>query len=79
MEPNKTAADLKVGDVVQFAPGDSLARITEIGDNSDAYGHTGLYIFAEFIDDDGEPVCDTAFVREKYHVVVDGQCFGRRA
>jgi hypothetical protein len=73
------AADLKVGDVVLFAPDDLPARITEIGDNSDAYGHSGLYIFAEFIDENGETVCDTAFVREKHHAVIDGRCFGRRA
>lgn len=71
------AADLKVGDVVTFAKGDLPARITEIGDNSDAYGHSGLYFFAEFIDENGMAVCDTAFVREKHHTVIDGQCFGK--
>ena len=71
------AADLNVGDVVLFARDDLPARITEIGDNSDAYGHSGLYFFAEVIDENGMAVCDTAVVREKHHPVIDGKCFGR--
>ena len=71
----KTAGDLKVGDVVQFATDDLPARITEIGDNSDGYGCTGLYFFAEYLDENEMPVCDTAFVREAHHAVIDGKCF----
>jgi hypothetical protein len=73
----KTAGDLKVGDVVLFAKDDLPARITEVGDNRDDYGHTGLYFFAEFVDEDRQAVCDTAFVREAHHPVVDGTCFRR--
>lgn len=71
----KTAAEIKVGDVILFAPKDLPARVTEIHDNSDPWGHSGLCFFAEFIDENEMPVCDTAFVRELNDPVTEGRCF----